>query len=264
MRGERMFEANYVSRYDLLSFIPSVDDPTKSIKQDTLEFTAAFPWNNKARLVDTGKIIDSHSMGFNKKDELELLALTSKPERASNDKRISDVFSEHFFTTNFWHMWKTLFAFEPYHSAIEMRRYLLIHASVPRYLHSKFDSPHQLDSRLRRELSRSVPRAVPPAVATKHKAPRGRKPTGSRMLVLRGRCADRDDRRWRLSRARRLRALRSGRSCRGLLARRHHDRRRRNRRVQAVRSVGGAVGHSVVARTDVRVAGEGGVDPCAE
>ena len=101
MRGERMFEANYVSRYDLLSFIPSVDDPTKSIKQDTLEFTAAFPWNNKARLVDSGKIIDSHSMGFNKKDELELLALTSKPERASNDKRISDVFSEHSFTTNY-------------------------------------------------------------------------------------------------------------------------------------------------------------------
>ena len=65
------------------------------------------------------------SYGFNAKDELELLALTSKPERASNDKRISDVFSEHFFTTNFWHMWKTLFAFEPWHSAIEMRRYLL-------------------------------------------------------------------------------------------------------------------------------------------
>jgi oleate hydratase len=125
MRGERMFEANYVCMYDLLSFIPSLDDPTKTIKQDTLEFTAAYPWNNKARLVANGKILKASSYGFNAQDELELLALTAKPEIASNDKRISDVFSEHFFETNFWHMWKTLFAFEPYHSAIEMRRYLL-------------------------------------------------------------------------------------------------------------------------------------------
>ncbi len=125
MRGERMFEENYVCMYDLLSFIPSVDDPTKTAKQDTLEFTNAYRWNNQCRLVDSGKIMHAHSYGFNPKDELELLALTSKPEEVSNDERISDVFSEHFFETNFWHMWKTLFAFEPWHSAIEMRRYLL-------------------------------------------------------------------------------------------------------------------------------------------
>ena len=75
--------------------------------------TDAYRWNNKARLVANGKILNFHSYGFNAKDQLELLALTSKPERASNDKRINDVFSEHFFETNFWHMWKTLFAFEP-------------------------------------------------------------------------------------------------------------------------------------------------------
>jgi len=125
MRGERMFEANYVCMYDLLSFIPSLDDSTKSVKQDTLEFTSAYTWNNKARLVANGQILNFRSYGFDAKDVSELLALTSKPERASNDKRISEVFSEHFFTTNFWHMWKTIFAFEPWHSAIEFRRYLL-------------------------------------------------------------------------------------------------------------------------------------------
>jgi oleate hydratase len=46
MRGERMFEENYVCMYDLFSFIPSLDDPTKTIKQDTLEFTDAYRWNN--------------------------------------------------------------------------------------------------------------------------------------------------------------------------------------------------------------------------
>src|SRR5271169_248140 len=47
MRGERMFEENYVCMFDLFSFIPSLDDPTKTIKQDTLEFTNAYRWNNK-------------------------------------------------------------------------------------------------------------------------------------------------------------------------------------------------------------------------
>ena len=70
-------------------------------------------------------MVNAESYGINPKDELELLALTSKPEKASNDKRINEVFSKHFFETNFWQMWKTLFAFEPWHSAIEMRRYLL-------------------------------------------------------------------------------------------------------------------------------------------
>ncbi len=125
MRGERMFEENYVCCYDSWSFIPSLDDPTKTIKQDTLEFTKAYRWDNKCRLVANGKILKAGSYGFNAKDELELLALTSKPEKASSDKRINDAFSEHFFQTHFWHMWKTLFAFEPWHSAIEMRRYLL-------------------------------------------------------------------------------------------------------------------------------------------
>jgi oleate hydratase len=125
MRGERMFEENYVCFYDLCSFIPSLEDPNKTIKQDTLEFTQEYPWHNKARLVVNGNVVSVESYGFNEKDSLELLALTAKPESASNGKRITDVFSDHFFTTNFWHMWKTLFAFEPWHSAIEMRRYLL-------------------------------------------------------------------------------------------------------------------------------------------
>jgi oleate hydratase len=56
---------------------------------------------------------------------MEMMALNVKPEEAFNDKRISDVFSEEFFESNFWHMWKTLFAFEPWHSAIELRRYFL-------------------------------------------------------------------------------------------------------------------------------------------
>jgi oleate hydratase len=125
MQGERMFEPNYVCTYDLMSFIPSLVDPNKSILEDTLAYSRTYPWNNKCRLVDKGKRLDADHYGLTLQHNMEMLALNTKPEKAFNDKRISDVFSESFFDTNFWHMWKTLFAFEPWHSAIELRRYFL-------------------------------------------------------------------------------------------------------------------------------------------
>ena len=55
-------------------------------------------------------------------EEIARLFLTSEEEL--NDKRISDVFSEEFFQSNFWLYWRTMFAFEEWHSAMEMRRYI--------------------------------------------------------------------------------------------------------------------------------------------
>jgi oleate hydratase len=126
MRGERMFEPNYVCTYDLLSFIPSLDDPAKSIKEDIFEFVDQYHWNNKARLVDKdGKVANFHNFGFDERDRMDIVEFTSKPEWMFEDKRITDVLSEHFFKTNFWYMWQSTFGFEPWHSAIEMRRYML-------------------------------------------------------------------------------------------------------------------------------------------
>ncbi len=125
MQGERMFEEHYVCFYDMMSYIPSLEDPNKSVKEDTLAFSRTYPWNNKCRLVERGKKMNADNYGLTPQDQLEMMALMAKPEKAANDKRISDVFSESFFDSNFWHMWKTLFAFEPWHSAIELRRYFL-------------------------------------------------------------------------------------------------------------------------------------------
>jgi oleate hydratase len=38
MRGSRMFGPAYVLTYELLTEIPSLDDPTRSVTQDTFEF----------------------------------------------------------------------------------------------------------------------------------------------------------------------------------------------------------------------------------
>lgn len=126
MRGGRMFEEKYNCTYDLLSFIPSLTDPSTMVKDEIFEFHQDYAWNDKARLVDhSGKIIDAHNLGLSERDRIDLIKLTATPEVALDSKRISECFAEPFFKTNFWLMWCTTFAFEPWHSAIELRRYLL-------------------------------------------------------------------------------------------------------------------------------------------
>ncbi|MGW7274529.1 oleate hydratase [Streptomyces sp. NPDC054864] len=125
MRGGRMFEVHFACTYDLLDSIPSLDDPSKSVTEDTFAFHEDFAWDDLARLVDAdGKVVPSHSMGFSERDRLELIKCCATPEKQLDGKRITDCFSPEFFTTNFWWMWCTTFAFEPWHSAIEFRRYL--------------------------------------------------------------------------------------------------------------------------------------------
>jgi oleate hydratase len=126
MSGSRMFEHKYTCTFDLLSFIPSGSDPTISVTEETNRAEAQSPWHNRARLVDRdGRITDFHKLGFNDRDRLDLFAIFATSEKALAGKRIADCFSEHFFETNFWFEWCTLFAFQRWHSAIELRRYLL-------------------------------------------------------------------------------------------------------------------------------------------
>jgi oleate hydratase len=125
MRGSRMFEAHFQCTYDLLKAIPALNDPSVSVTEDIFTFHQDYPWEDHARLISGGQIVqDFHEMGFTEHDRLELIKCSSTPEHLLDGKRVSDCFSEHFFTTNFWYMWCTTFAFEPWHSAIEFRRYL--------------------------------------------------------------------------------------------------------------------------------------------
>ena len=125
MRGSRMYGAAYVHSYDLLREIPSLDEPAKSVLEDTLEFFQAKPWGAKARLVSDGEIVDLSSLGFSDRDRVDLMRLMLFPEDALGRKRIDECFEAHFFQTNFWFLWCSMFGFETWHSAAELRRYLL-------------------------------------------------------------------------------------------------------------------------------------------
>lgn len=126
MRGGRMLTTdNYECTWELFKSIPSLEHPGKSVYDETVEFNEVMKSCSKARLIDRNRsIVDVTSMGFSMADRTELLTIAEASEEKLGSTRITDWLSPEFFTTNFWYMWSTTFAFQPWHSAVEFKRYL--------------------------------------------------------------------------------------------------------------------------------------------
>ena len=126
-RGGRMLtEETYVCLWNLLETIPTLTDPTTSVKQEVWQFNLKWPSDAKARLIGKNQtVLDAAELGLSVADRIELVRLLALPEKVIGARRIDEFFSEHFFATNFWAMWRTTFAFQNWHSAIELKRYFL-------------------------------------------------------------------------------------------------------------------------------------------
>ena len=126
MRGGREMENHFECLWDLFRSVPSLEVKDASVLDEFYWLNKEDPNFSKMRAtMNRGK--SAHTDGkFTLTDkaaeEIARLFLTSEEEL--NDKRISDVFSEEFFQSNFWLFWRTMFAFEEWHSAMEMRRYI--------------------------------------------------------------------------------------------------------------------------------------------
>lgn len=125
-RGGRMLnEETYENFWELFSSIPSLEYPNKSVTEEILNFDHHHPTHAKARLVDKyGDIVDVSTMGFNNDDRIELFKLMMTPEETLDNMTIEEWFNDHFFTTNFWYMWQTTFAFQKWSSLFEFKRYM--------------------------------------------------------------------------------------------------------------------------------------------
>jgi oleate hydratase len=116
---------NYECVWDLFKTIPSLENPHVSVFDETMAFNKQHVPHAQARLVDRNcHKTDVTTMGFSMADRLELVEITEAGEKELGSDRISDWLSPPFFSTNFWFMWQTTFAFQPWHSAVEFKRYL--------------------------------------------------------------------------------------------------------------------------------------------
>jgi oleate hydratase len=126
-RGARMLEDEAFScTWNLLDSIPSLTAPPKTVRQEIGEFNARSRTSASARLVDRNhQILDATELGLSLRDRLDGVRLLALPERVIGSRRIDDFFSEHFFSTRLWAMWRTMFGLQTWSSAIEFRRQVL-------------------------------------------------------------------------------------------------------------------------------------------
>jgi oleate hydratase len=126
LRGGRMLTTdNYECTWDLFKSIPSLQHQGKSVFDETVEFNEKHRAHSLARLVDSRRAkVPVTSMGFSMQDRMELLKLSTTDESDLGNSCITDWLSPDFFTSEFWFMWATTFAFQPWHSAVEFKRYL--------------------------------------------------------------------------------------------------------------------------------------------
>ena len=126
LRGGRMLTTdNYECTWDLFKSIPSLHNAGQTVFDETAAFNQRHRAHSMARLVDRRRaIVPVTSMGFSMQDRIELLKLSKADEDALGASRITDWLSPSFFETEFWYMWVTTFAFQPWHSAVEFKRYL--------------------------------------------------------------------------------------------------------------------------------------------
>ena len=112
-RGGRMLnEETYENFWELMSRVNSMEIPNISVTDEILAFDHANPTNAKARLIN--KLID----------RMKLVKLFFADENELDDITIRDWFEDHFFTTHFWYMWQTTFAWQEWSSIFEFKRYM--------------------------------------------------------------------------------------------------------------------------------------------
>ncbi len=126
LRGGRMLTFDhYECTWDLFRTIPSLEHPGQTVRQETEAFNEEYKAHSQARLVDRNRHkVDVTTMGFSMAGRAELVRLAEASEDELGTSRITDWLSPSFFESNFWYLWQTTFAFQPWHSAVELRRYL--------------------------------------------------------------------------------------------------------------------------------------------
>ena len=120
-----VFDAEFRCTFDLLGTIASASDPAVSVKDEFFAFNARNPFHDKAHIIDRdGRIVHAPHFGLSIRDGLDLMRLALMPETTLDGRRIDELFSQQFFSTEFWLLWSTIMGSLPQHSAMEFRRYM--------------------------------------------------------------------------------------------------------------------------------------------
>jgi oleate hydratase len=124
-RGGREIEEHFECFMDLFGFIPSLTDPERTVLDEFRELNIKEPIESHCRLVENaGHKADFSTLGLSIAHAMQLGKLSLLNEQALGATTIEQFFDPTFFETNFWYFWRSMFAFENWHSVVEVKRYM--------------------------------------------------------------------------------------------------------------------------------------------
>ncbi|HAP2842640.1 MULTISPECIES: oleate hydratase [Enterococcus] len=158
-RGGREMENHFECLWDLFRSVPSLEVEDASVLDEFYRLDLDDPNSSNCRIIHNRgeRVPDDGQFTLSKKAQKEIVDLFMTSEDQLIGKKIEDVFGEEFFESNFWIYWCSMFAFEKWHSAIEMRRYIMrfIHhiKGLPDFTALKFTKYNQYESLVKPLLS---------------------------------------------------------------------------------------------------------------
>ncbi|MGN7705703.1 oleate hydratase [Chryseobacterium sp. 22543] len=126
IRGGREMDMTYENLWDMFQDVPALELPAPySVLDEYRLINDNDPNYSKARLIhNQGQIKDFSKFGLEKKDQLAIVKLLLKKKEELDDLTIEDYFAESFLNSNFWFFWRSMFAFENWHSLLELKLYM--------------------------------------------------------------------------------------------------------------------------------------------
>ena len=152
MRGGREMDNHFECMWDLFRSIPSIETEGVSVLDEYYWLNKADPNYSLCRATEMqGQ--DAHTdkkFGLSDKAAMEIMKLFFTPDEELYNKRIDEIFDHEVLDSNFWLYWRTMFAFENWHSALEMKLYLkrFIHhvGGLPDFTALRFTRYNQYES----------------------------------------------------------------------------------------------------------------------
>lgn len=126
IRGGREMEEHFECLWDLYRSIPSLEIEDASVLDEFYRLNKDDPNYSLQRVTQNcgQDVPDKALLTLSGRAQKDLLSVFLAAREELENKRINKVFGEDFLKSNFWLYWRTMFAFEEWHSALEMKLYL--------------------------------------------------------------------------------------------------------------------------------------------
>ena len=125
VRGGREMEEHYECLWDLYSQVPSMEEEGRTVLEEFKELNDSDPNFSNVRVISNkGEKYRKTDLGLSEKNSNQLTKLMLTKEEDLGKQTVEEYFDASYLETDMWLYWRSMFAFEPWHSVLEMKRYM--------------------------------------------------------------------------------------------------------------------------------------------